>query len=227
MFIKIEPYGVIYMLKNIIDNKVYIGQTVNLKRRMNEHKNRKPSSSRRYNFLLTKIINEVGYENFETIILDSAFNPKELNEKEKYYIEKYKSYDPEFGYNSRKGDLKEKLNDTTRELMKKSHIGLKEKAETKRKKSNKIIAIKDNEFIIADSGKLFGDYIGMSKDKVKKALRNQCRIKEYYVFYFDEEKRKSINKKSKNEKYNNLLKIIGTDLETIKNLYNIKYLLYE
>lgn len=62
------------------------------------------------------------------------------------------------------------MNIITKRKMSKAHIGLTESADTKRKKSNKIIAIKDDELIYYDSAKLFGDYIGSTKDYIKKIV---------------------------------------------------------
>jgi len=111
--------------------------------------------------------------------------------------------------------------------MSESHKGLKETAETKRKKSNKIIAIKDDKFYICDSAKLFGDFIDMNKDKVKNALRMPCKIKEHYVFYLDENKRKEIYDKAINENYKKLYRLIEEGITTIPNSYIIEYIKYE
>jgi hypothetical protein len=49
---------------------------------------------------LYKAMQEVGLENFSFELLEEC-SKDELNEKEKYYIELYQSY--EFGYNSNAG----------------------------------------------------------------------------------------------------------------------------
>lgn len=226
LYIEIKPYGVIYLLKNKINGKIYIGQTIDFNRRMNEHKNRKPSLSKKYNYHITKIINNYGFNNFSSEIIDVAYSKKDLDKKEKYYINLYKSNDPKIGYNSRSGSLKEPLNKKTRKLMTKSHKGLKETAETKRKKSNKIIAFGETKCYICDSAKIFGDFVDMSKDKVKNALRMPCKIKGYYVFYLDEDKRKEIYLKSKNEKYYKFYDLIRKGVEAIEKLYTIEYIEY-
>lgn len=85
LYIEIKPYGVIYLLKNKINGKIYIGQTIDFNRRMNEHKNRKPSLSKKYNYHITKIINNYGFNNFSSEIIDVAYSKKDLDKNEKYY----------------------------------------------------------------------------------------------------------------------------------------------
>lgn len=54
----------------------------------------------RYNEYLLNSIIKSGFSNFEvTEVYDYAFSPKELNIKEKVYIEMYRSYDRRYGYN--------------------------------------------------------------------------------------------------------------------------------
>lgn len=88
----------IYMHKNIINNKVYIGQTNNLKNRWgNNGRGYKPKnehSSRFWNAIV-----KYGWDNFEHIILEECENREIANEREKYYIQLYNSYDESCGYN--------------------------------------------------------------------------------------------------------------------------------
>ncbi len=214
---------VIYKLTNKINNKIYIGQTINFNRRMNEYKNRKPIKTSKYKIM--EAINKYGFENFTYEIIHVCDNESQLDYYENLYINKYMSYDDNIGYNSKHDNT---LSESTKLKMSKSHIGLKESAETKRKKSNKIIAIRDGFYLICDSAKLFGDLINKSKDKVKNALRMPCRILDFYVFYYDYDKRHEILHKSKNEEYISLCKIIDEeDVETIENLFDVFYIKYD
>lgn len=81
----------IYKVTNKINGKVYIGQTNNLKRRIQEHKH-----DRRAGHLLHAAIKKYGFENFEIEIL--YFGP-EYNDKEREYISLYDSRNPKKGYN--------------------------------------------------------------------------------------------------------------------------------
>ena len=79
-------FGYIYLIKNKINNKVYIGQTVrNLRKRINEHKADFISQKHTNKYLL-KSFNKYGWDNFEFSIIDTANNIDELNEKEINHI---------------------------------------------------------------------------------------------------------------------------------------------
>jgi len=88
-------YGTIYILINKINNKVYIGQTIDFKRRMREYNNNKISNK------IHNSIKKYGWDNFDKLILDKANNKEELDILECFYIEKFQSI--EFGYNQKNG----------------------------------------------------------------------------------------------------------------------------
>lgn len=93
--------GLIYIIRNSINEKVYIGQTImSLEDRWKTHL--KPSvSKQRGNYKIYNAMNKYGKENFYCEILEDDIPIEELNNKEIYYIEKYDSF--ENGYNSTKG----------------------------------------------------------------------------------------------------------------------------
>lgn len=82
----------IYKIVNIINNKVYIGQSINSLNRFKQHCENK-------NSLIGKAIQKYGKENFQLEILGRF---EDYNEKEKYYINFYRSLSP-YGYNLAKG----------------------------------------------------------------------------------------------------------------------------
>jgi len=101
---------------------------------------------------------------------------------EKYFIRKYNTDNPNYGYNvTRGGSLVGK-------------IGRKMNPDDKKLRSDKVIAVhmNDKKLIIADSMKLFGDYVGTSKDMIKNAVRKGMPYKGWFIFYTDAEKRKYI-----------------------------------
>jgi len=90
----------IYKATNIINKKVYIGQTTKpLQRRISSHK----SAYKRFNFRFYQAIKKYGFENFLFEQIDEASSLSELNEKEIYWIKYYNSYDYNNGYNSTLG----------------------------------------------------------------------------------------------------------------------------
>lgn len=82
----------IYIFKNKINGKVYIGQSVNIAKRYIKHKFACNNiKSKEYNYPLYVAIRKYGWENFSFEILEEC-TIEQLNEKEIYYIKKYNSY---------------------------------------------------------------------------------------------------------------------------------------
>ena len=92
--------GIIYIIKNKLNDKVYIGQTTtNIKTRFNQHCKNSTLKSRHYK--LYNAIKKYGKDKFYIEILEQGVDINKLDEREIYYIEKYNSYLK--GYNSTKG----------------------------------------------------------------------------------------------------------------------------
>lgn len=85
----------IYKITNKQDGKVYIGQSTNVKRRIQEHQQARTVTIDDY-------INVLGKENFTYEIIDYC-SPELLDEKEKYYIQQYDSSNSQKGYNIQEG----------------------------------------------------------------------------------------------------------------------------
>lgn len=57
------------------------------------------------------------------------------------------------------------------------------------------MAIREKTILVCDSGKLFGDFVGTTKDMVKNCLRQPSKFKEYILYYDDYNKRQVIRNK--------------------------------
>lgn len=92
---------IIYKATNIINNKVYIGQTMHsLSNRKSQHIN---GYGRGSHYRFPKAIKKYGKENFKWEIIYTAKNLDDLNEKEIYFINLYDSTNPNKGYNIKSG----------------------------------------------------------------------------------------------------------------------------
>ena len=101
---------IIYKAENILNNKIYIGQTTKtLEKRKQAHLNKVKNGSQ---FYFHSAIRYHGEDNFVWSIIDTANSIQELNEKENYWIEYYKSY--KYGYNCTKGDNNPMNHDITK-----------------------------------------------------------------------------------------------------------------
>lgn len=90
-----KQYGVIYKITNLINNKVYIGQTKQkFDKRIYQHK----YSMKKHRTYLAKAFRKYGFENFLFEILEKC-QKDILDQKEEYYIAVYNSSDENFGYN--------------------------------------------------------------------------------------------------------------------------------
>lgn len=89
----------IYKITNTINNKVYIGQSINIQKRWSSHRT-KPfnKNSNTYDLPLYRAIRKYGLSNFIFEVIEECEADK-LNEKEQFYIQKYKANDSNFGYN--------------------------------------------------------------------------------------------------------------------------------
>lgn len=92
--------GCIYIIKNTINDKVYVGQTaIGAENRWKQHT--KSSNIKKNNYALYRAMTKYGVDNFYYEILEDGIPLNELDEKEIYYIQKCNSYKE--GYNSTKG----------------------------------------------------------------------------------------------------------------------------
>lgn len=90
--------GYIYKIENLVNGKIYIGQTIrSIEERSKEHfRDAFRVKSSNYNCLLYRAIRKYGINNFSITKVEKIENNK-LNEREQFWIAYYKSYSE--GYN--------------------------------------------------------------------------------------------------------------------------------
>ena len=89
-------YGRIYIIKNTVNDKVYVGQTkVSLKLRFQNHLSAARNGK---DYIIGKAIRKYGEDKFYIELLEEC-TVEELNEREKYWIAFFNSTDNRFGYN--------------------------------------------------------------------------------------------------------------------------------
>ena len=91
----------IYILKNKKNNKIYVGQSINLAQREKDHF-RKLQHNTHENDHLQKSFNKYGMNNFSFHIL-LRVPPEFLNNAEKYFINLFSTTNSRYGYNKTYG----------------------------------------------------------------------------------------------------------------------------
>ena len=108
-----DKYGInlnykncVYMLINPVNNKKYIGKTVNLKERYSQHKYN--AKKRKERNPMYEEMDRIGIENFKLVILQYNLSTDEMNYYEQYYINMYDTlYKNGKGYNIGNGGKSE------------------------------------------------------------------------------------------------------------------------
>jgi group I intron endonuclease len=110
----------IYQIRNLVNDKVYNGQTNDLIDREKRWSKQLKNKSKRYNQHLIRSYHKYGSENFTFNILIENLLPEQLDEYEIAMIKFTKSYDLEYGYNKTMGGEGAIPNDETLKKMSKS-----------------------------------------------------------------------------------------------------------
>ena len=116
----------IYYIKNNLNGKLYIGQSIEINKRFNTHKH-KLRNNIHPNAHLQSSFNKYGEDNFEFGLL-KATKEKYLNRLERLYIKKHNTANPKYGYNKALGGNSNsgwEVPQEIRDKMSKSHKGKK------------------------------------------------------------------------------------------------------
>jgi group I intron endonuclease len=125
---------VIYKITNLINGKLYIGQTTTtIEKRFKQHIY-KYSTNSKYKTIINQAIKKYGKENFQIEIIDVGADINELNLKEKKWIVELNTIMPH-GYNMTTGGDRYVMSEETKEKLRKSSTGKKVSDETRKKQS--------------------------------------------------------------------------------------------
>lgn len=141
----------IYVIKNILNNKVYVGQTKNPTRRWQQHQYDCFTKNETWTRLYCSM-RKHGVNNFTYTIIQEC-DTLDVNQNEIHWIEELKATDRKFGYNQDLGGNQNKIvsqetrikignasrgrivSDATKEKISLSKLGKKRSEESKRKQS--------------------------------------------------------------------------------------------
>ncbi len=124
-----KPFGVIYLLTNSTNGKVYVGKTNDYKRRMGEYKcHHCKNQYKLYNALV-----DTGWKKFTHKIIEKVDDLETLNLLERYYIKFYDCYGTDKGYNLTEGGDGGTMSEETKKKLSEINKGEKHTEETKAK----------------------------------------------------------------------------------------------
>jgi hypothetical protein len=220
----------IYTIKNKINNKIYIGQTIDLQKRWYKHQS--VSRDQNYNYPLYNSMRKYGIENFEIEIIDQCDDIFECNNLEELWIERRQSRNKDIGYNISKGGDNKEISEETRQKMslamageKNPFYGKKHSEETKRKiaearrgtKTSEEVKQKMSETRKGEGNGMYGkNHTQESKDKIAKGREGKYEGENSPMFG-RKKSEETIKKTVETRKRNKKIKEFEKELEKIQN----------
>ena len=202
----------IYKIKNKVNGKVYIGQSIRIEKRWIDHKKTLRSNSHR-NIYLQNAWNKYGEENFIHEIIEEC-DISELNDKEIYWIKYYNSTDSSCGYNLDKGGgCNKEISDITREKLSISHKG------ENNSQSHSVICLETKE--VFTTIKQANDKYDIPKSVISSCCRKKRKVANglhwmYYEDYLNSTK-KEIEKIINNNPISHCVKVMNITTNCIYN----------
>lgn len=111
----------IYKITNTVNDKIYIGQTINIKVRWLQHKSKAKQKSN--DQVITRAITKYGSEFFDFVIIATCRSQDDANATEMAIIAQYNSTDKDIGYNVRLGGNTSPMPEEIRERISLASMG--------------------------------------------------------------------------------------------------------
>lgn len=124
-------------MENKINGKIYIGSSINVSSRWNEHR-RTLNNNTHHNKYLQRSWEKYGKDSFNFSIIEIVDNTENLLAREQFYLDHFQCYLPANGYNNSRtagNCLGVKHSDETKKKMSESSKGFKHSEESRRKMS--------------------------------------------------------------------------------------------
>lgn len=116
----------IYQIRNLVNNKVYIGSSKNLKnRKCHDHLNTLKRNKHQNNHL-QNAFNKHGKNNFVFEVIEFC-EEKDLKDNEQYWLDRIKPYNRNIGYNIATNTYNHEFSAETKQKMSKNHADFKGK----------------------------------------------------------------------------------------------------
>jgi group I intron endonuclease len=181
----------IYLIKNITNKKVYIGSAVNIDKRWLEHK-RSLREGKHHSCLLQRSWDKYGEQNFKFEMIEEVLNPQHLLSYEQVYLDYYKSYECDRGYNICKtagSAYGVKRSEEVKKRMSEGQKGRKLSEQHKKKLSEAKIGKKISE---EHKNKITEAANNMSEEHKKKLSEARRKNKNNKYYSFNKDKKKYI-----------------------------------
>lgn len=212
----------IYKICNLVNNKVYIGQSVDIKERYDSHFEAL-RSNRHYNVYLQRSFNKYTMNCFDFCIIEET---ECLDEREIYWIKYYNSTNRMLGYNISDGGTKFKMNLVVKakiskglnEFWKDNEISRKDLAEKMKGKGNSFYGMKHTKETI---DKIIKHHTGIKQSQATKDLRRKWMLENSpnRGKTFSAEYRKKLSESHKGNIAKNLMTFGGEETKAIIKLY--------
>lgn len=223
-------YSNIYVITNKINNKKYVGQSIDVEKRWSEHKY---NSKRNTTIYLYNSMKKYGIDNFTLEVIEENIPLQMIDSRESYWIEKLNTYRPE-GYNLTLGG--------------EGTIGYvhtqKTKSAISKKAQERFNNLSDDEktaFISRIRGSV-GDLVKMNegyrkwlittpneiKNEVRQRMTKTKKEKGYDFYNFSfgkmtlKEKKEMYEKISKNNPRNQSISMLNKDNELVMNFHSLR-----